>query len=86
MKPLYMVNEEEYTCIERCKDKKKIKALLTFYNICMCIVNILSVQMTILVGSPISSLKLGNVESKVRNVKLGCRKNYVYFNQNLKIV
>lgn len=40
--------------------------------------------MKILVGSPISSLELGNVEHNERNIKLGCRKMYVYFNQNSK--
>lgn len=40
--------------------------------------------MKILVGSTISSLELGNVENNERNVKLGCRKMYVYFNQNKK--
>lgn len=36
--------------------------------------------MKILVGLIILSLEFGNVENNERNVKLRCRKMYVYFN------
>lgn len=77
-----LINKEEY--VEICEDKKTIKVLLTFYSICMFIVNIF--YSTNEDSSWFNYIKFRTWEcwEFERTFKLGSCKMYVYFNQNLK--